>query len=262
MAQVLNRPLLNRRIYLLLKNSRRSAGHSKWANIKHIKEEKDNERMVLFHHLKMQMMIAINEGGSTKPDNNLRLCQLIERARKSNMPVASIKSFLDRMEARKHKTQSGIQEVRGPNGYVMLVRYTTDNPKRFVGELNAKIKKTRGRTSDTAAKNMFTHLGSVIVEKKGDLENATEDAINVDAEDVEEFVENDTEYFQFKCDPRLLNKVKHLLEERQYCVLSAEEDYIPQTIIKLSESDLEDVSLIREKILSLEDVSHVHDNLE
>lgn len=66
---------------------------------------------------------------------------------------------------------------------------------------------------------------------------------------------------QFKCEPKLLKKVKHLLEENQYSVLSAEEDYIPQTVIELNESDLEAVSYIREKVLSLEDVSHIYDNL-
>jgi len=43
---------------------------------------------------------------------------------------------------------------------------------------------------------MFTHTGNVIVEKKNDLEQAIEDAINVDAKDVEEFKENDKEYFR------------------------------------------------------------------
>lgn len=43
---------------------------------------------------------------------------------------------------------------------------------------------------------MFIHTGNIIVEKKGDLEQAMEDAINIGAEDVEEFKENDTEYFQ------------------------------------------------------------------
>lgn len=43
---------------------------------------------------------------------------------------------------------------------------------------------------------MFTHIGSIIVEKKGNLEQATEDAIVVGAEDIEEFEENDTRYLQ------------------------------------------------------------------
>lgn len=45
-------------------------------------------------------------------------------------------------------------------------------------------------------KSMFTHVGNIIVEKKGDLEHAMEDAINVGAEDVEEFENHDVKYFQ------------------------------------------------------------------
>ncbi|KAG5332670.1 TACO1 oxidase, partial [Acromyrmex heyeri] len=108
---------------------------------------------------------------------------------------------------------------------------------------------------------MFTHTGSIIVKKKGNLEQAMEDAINIGAEDVEEFMENDMEYFQFKCDPKLLNKIKGLLKDREYYVLLAEEDYVPRTVIELNESDLEAVSHIRERVLNLEDVNKIHDNL-
>lgn len=59
MTEILNKLLFNRYIYFLSKGSRRYAGHSKWANIKHIKEEKDNERMILFQQLKHQMEVAI-----------------------------------------------------------------------------------------------------------------------------------------------------------------------------------------------------------
>lgn len=43
---------------------------------------------------------------------------------------------------------------------------------------------------------MFTHVGNITVEKKDDLEHAMEDAINIGAEDVEEFEENNIKYFQ------------------------------------------------------------------
>lgn len=59
------------------------------------------------------------------------------------MPVDSIKSFLERMETRKNKTQEGIVNIRGPNGYSMLVCYMTDNAKQFQAELNNKLKKCR-----------------------------------------------------------------------------------------------------------------------
>ncbi|XP_050457713.1 translational activator of cytochrome c oxidase 1 isoform X1 [Cataglyphis hispanica] len=262
MTEILNKLLFNRYIYFLSKGNRRYAGHSKWANIKHIKEEKDNERMILFQQLKHQMEVAIQETGNTKPNNNIKLAQIIEQAKKANMPVTSINKFLEKMEARKNKTQTGIIEVRGPNGYVMLVRYTTDNAKSFILQFKSKIKKTSGKIAEDSAKQMFTHVGNIIVEKKGDLEHAMEDAINIGAEDVEEFEKNNTKYFQFKCDPKLLNKIQNLLQGLQYSVLSVEEDYIPHSIIKLNDSDLKVVSQIHNKILSLEDVSHIYDNTE
>ncbi|XP_072746820.1 translational activator of cytochrome c oxidase 1 isoform X2 [Anoplolepis gracilipes] len=218
--------------------------------------------MIQFHHLKLQMQIAIQENGSTKPTHNSKLAQIIEQAKKANMPVGSINNFLEKMEARKNKTQTGIAEVRGPNGYVMLVHYTTDNPKAFIMLLKSKLKKTSGKFAEDSARKMFNHVGNIIVEKKGDLEHATEDAINVGAEDVEEFEENNTKYFLFKCDPRFLNKIQNLLQGLQYCVLSVEEDYIPYNVIELNESDLEVVSQIRNKILNLEDVRYIYDNTD
>ncbi|EZA56593.1 hypothetical protein DMN91_003139 [Ooceraea biroi] len=261
MTQLSSRLLLNRYLYSLCKDSKRFAGHSKWANIKHVKAEKDHERMVLFRDVMMKMRIAIREGGSTKPSNNMKLAKLVEHAKKLNMSATTVTSFLERMEARKNKTLKGITEVRGPNGYVMLVSYLTDNPKAFAIELNTRLRKTSGKVTDTSAIKMFTHIGSIMVEKKGDLEQAMEDAINIGAEDVEEFKENDKEYFQFKCDPNLVNKIKNLLENYQYSVLSAEETYIPKTVIQLNESDLEAISKIHDKISDLEDITNVHDNL-
>jgi len=45
-------------------------------------------------------------------------------------------------------------------------------------------------------------------------------------------------------------------------VLSVEENYIPPNIIELSDLELKAVYQIRDKILNLEDVSHIYDNIE
>lgn len=82
-------------------------------------------------------------GGNTDPDKNVKLSQIIERAKKANMPVATIKSFLEKMESSGMKTENSLLEVHGPNGYIMLVSFTTDNPKSFALKLNTELKKTR-----------------------------------------------------------------------------------------------------------------------
>ncbi|XP_020297021.1 uncharacterized protein LOC109861684 isoform X2 [Pseudomyrmex gracilis] len=260
MRQVLNRLLFNRHIFVLSKDSKRFAGHSKWANIKHTKEKHDNERMMLFWSLKSQMKVAI-QCGSTDPDKNLKLSQVIERAKKANMPVASIKSFLEKMEFSGNKTEKGLLEVHGPNGYIMLVSFTTDNPKSFTAKLNGELKKTRGKVMNVFPGKMFNHVGTIIVEKKDDLDKAVEDAISVGAEDVEEFEENNVKYFRFKCEPKLVSKIKSLLESLHYSVVFAEEEYVPKTVINLNESDLKFVSEIHNKVLNLSDVNCIYDNL-
>lgn len=45
-------------------------------------------------------------------------------------------------------------------------------------------------------------------------------------------------------------------------MLSVEEMYIPHTIIELSDLELKAVSQIRDKILNIEDISHIYDNIE
>lgn len=65
---------------------------------------------------------------------------------------------------------------------------------------------------------------------------------------------------QFTCDPKDLFKIKNLLERCEYNVISVVDYYVPRTVIELSESDLEAVSRIRERVLSLGDVNEIYDN--
>jgi len=55
--------------------------------------------------------------------------------------------------------------------------------------------------------------------------------------------------------------MKTRLESYQYHVISAEETYIPKTVIELDESDKEAVSNIHKAVSSLEDISDIYDNL-
>lgn len=47
------------RILQISQTFKRNAGHSKWANIKHIKAAKDAQRSLLFTRLSRQMKVAI-----------------------------------------------------------------------------------------------------------------------------------------------------------------------------------------------------------
>jgi len=65
------------------------SGHSKWANIKHRKGKQDAQRARVFTRLGKELIVAAKQGGGD-PDNNLRLKNVIQKARAVNMPIDNI----------------------------------------------------------------------------------------------------------------------------------------------------------------------------
>lgn len=96
----------------VLTTGKRYAGHSKWANIKHIKGVKDAQRAANFARLTRLMKVAIQEGKSTNPSSNTHLEQAIEQAKRANMPVASIQNVLKSASISKADSKKHILEVR------------------------------------------------------------------------------------------------------------------------------------------------------
>lgn len=76
------------------------AGHSKWANIRHIKALKDGQRSLQFIKLARQIRIAVQEGGgSVNPATNGQLRQAIDEATKRDMPNHTIQGVLRKAAA-------------------------------------------------------------------------------------------------------------------------------------------------------------------
>lgn len=150
---------------------KRFAGHSKWANIKHIKAEKDGEKQAAMLQLTRQMKIAIlgkksfgisiyknlynkiinyyylyvyyfTEGKSAKPEDNPKLAKLIEGAKKKSLPLTTIKNFLEKMQTAK-PLQKAIVESRGPAGSLALIYVLSDNIVQTRNEINHQLKKIR-----------------------------------------------------------------------------------------------------------------------
>lgn len=109
---------------------KRYAGHSKWQNIKHIKGAKDAERSQTFTKIGRFMKVAVagkytviivkmliyysfSEGnGSIDPKLNLKLSQVIDQARRANMPTATIQSILKSCQSDKSQARAHIIEIK------------------------------------------------------------------------------------------------------------------------------------------------------
>uniref|UniRef100_A0A1B0FUY0 Transcriptional regulator n=1 Tax=Lutzomyia longipalpis TaxID=7200 RepID=A0A1B0FUY0_LUTLO len=188
------------------------AGHSKWANIRHIKAAKDGQKSQLFARFARQIRLAILEGKSPNPAMNTLLRQTVDVALKKQMPMASIQTAIKRASGQGTDFRRHVLEVKVVQNrvYVILVLYT-DNPTQAKMNLTTVLRKEK------------------TPEKL--LEMATEHAILVGAEDVELMDEKEG-LLNFTCSPAEIQRVRKELAELNYEIESAEHVYIPHFKIK------------------------------
>ncbi|XP_044260411.1 translational activator of cytochrome c oxidase 1 [Tribolium madens] len=234
----------------------RFAGHSKWQNIRHIKGAKDAERSLLFTKLSRQMKVAIQEGGSIDIKKNLKLENVIEQAKRANMPTATIQSVLRSCEQDKSNSKSHLIEIKGPGGCIILCEVFTSNLHALKQNISTILKKHKGKYSDGGGMHLFEEKG-VIVAEMSELEEATDHAIEVGAEDVK-----DTGgYLEFTCGASSLNKVVSGLEKFNYRIKSASVEFIPLKVQELSDEDLKICASLYEKLEGLSEVVRLSDNI-
>jgi len=114
------------------------AGHNKWTKIKHKKAAEDQSRSKLFSKLANEISIAARDGDD--PQFNAALRGAIDRARKQNMPQASIDRAVQKATG-SSDLESLLVEAYGPGGIGLIVEAKTDNRNRTISELRSILKK-------------------------------------------------------------------------------------------------------------------------
>ncbi|PSN51062.1 Translational activator of cytochrome c oxidase 1 [Blattella germanica] len=239
---------------------KRNAGHSKWANIKHIKAAKDAQKSIMFK--KMQQFI---QGGGTDPNFNARLASTIEQAKRYNMPAATIKNAIEQCKAsNKGDGKSVYYELRGPGGCTIIVCILSDNIPKTRANINTIVRKCNASYTEGSVPAIFEHKGLVQAEQSDStpLEKAVEHAIEIGAEDVtEEETEEDGKILQFLCEPALLNQVKGKLVKLGYTIKNADNEFLPKIQVTLNDNDLENVNKLFDKLNDDPDVVKLYDNI-
>ncbi|XP_003425452.1 translational activator of cytochrome c oxidase 1 [Nasonia vitripennis] len=241
---------------------KRFAGHNKWSNIRHIKMARDSERASALQTLIKKMKIAIAEGKSAKPDENVKLARLIDQAKKNSLPMATIKNLLEKMQSSKAKGQTAVFESRGPSGCVVLIQLLSENIIHTKQHLNSHLRKTFFSPAELASENYYLKKGIVLTEVDGhDIDNALDDAIEIGAEDAEKCKEEEKEFLMFSCQASELMKVRTKLEDLNYKIIQADVQYIPQVFVELNDEDMELVSKLYERLNNVEEVVGIYSNI-
>ena len=103
------------------------AGHSKWANIKHIKAAKDGEKAAMFTKLSRQLRLALQEGGSADPALNAQLRNVMDEALRKNMPMATIQNVIKKFKNNKSDVKRYRIDLRYKQKVFMVCIIYTDN---------------------------------------------------------------------------------------------------------------------------------------
>ncbi|KAK9874249.1 hypothetical protein WA026_002604 [Henosepilachna vigintioctopunctata] len=247
--------------------SRRYAGHSKWANIRHVKGLKDAERAALFAKLSTQIKIAVQEGGSIDPNANIKLEHVIEQAKRVNMPAATIQSVLKSTQTDKSQCKSYILEIKGPGNCFLLCEVFTSSIHHLKQSIATILRKNSSKFCDGIANNIFEEKGIIEAEiqldslknKEQILEKATDDAIEAGAEEVTDIGDN---VLQFICGSTNLKLVTQCLEKSGYNIISATIEYIPLKSQSMSENQMDAYNNLYEKLSKLPGVIRICDNIE
>ena len=240
------------------------SGHSKWSKVKHQKEASDAAKGKIFTKLANAIIIAVREGGGiTDLEGNFRLRLAVEKAKNLNMPKENIERAIEKGKGNEGmgRLEKIIYEAFGPGGVGILIETATDNKQRTVAAIKNVLDRGGGSLAGSGAVSyLFKLMGLIRINKKEkNLDEFTEIAINVGANDLDEVGDTIEIYTMSES----LHKVKEALTKKGLYVESAELFYHPITLLPINNKE---TALSVLKLLSsleeLDDIQRVFANID
>lgn len=231
------------------------SGHSKWNNIKRKKEKTDAAKAKIFTKIGREIAVIVKSGGPN-PNENSKLKDVIAKAKAANVPNENIERIIKKAagEGDTNDYEELIYEGYGPCGIAVVVETLTDNRNRTAGDVRHYFDKYGGNLGQSGSVMfMFDRKGIIAIEAEGlDEDTVMEAALEAGAEDFN----SDGDVFEITTDPNELGAVRDALETAGYSFLSAEVQYIPQTMTAIDDPEA------REKMEKLIDVLEENDDVQ
>lgn len=238
------------------------SGHSKWNNIKRKKEKTDAAKAKIFTKIGREISVIVKTGGAN-PNENSKLKDAIAKAKAANVPNENIERIIKKAagDGEGNNYEELIYEGYGPSGVAVVVETLTDNRNRTAGEMRHYFDKCGGNLGQSGSVMfMFDRKGMIRIEGEGlDEDTVMEDALEAGADDFT----FDGDVFEISAEPNSLGAVREALENKGYKFLSAEAEYIPQTMTAIDDPD---TAVKMEKLIDMleenDDVQAVWHNWE
>lgn len=237
------------------------SGHSKWSTIKRKKGAADAKRGKAFTKIIKEIMVAARFGGSDI-NSNSRLRAAVTAAKAENMPKDNIERAIKKGtgELEGVHYEELIYEGYGPGGVAMMLEVMTDNKNRTVADVRHIFSKQNGNLGEAGCVSwMFEKKGLIVIDKS----NANEDRLIEVALDAGALDVKDTDKdFELVVPPSNFEEVKKALEDAGFKFNYAEVTLVPQSTIRLTGKEAEQMLKLMEGLEDSDDVQKVYANFD
>jgi YebC/PmpR family DNA-binding regulatory protein len=237
------------------------SGHSKWSTIKRKKGAADAKRGKTFTKIIKEIMVSARIGGGDI-NANPRLRSAVLAAKAENMPKDNIERAIKKGtgELEGVNYEELIYEGYGPGGVAMMLEVLTDNKNRSVADVRHVFSRHSGSLGEAGCVSwMFEKKGLVVIEKSEvDEDRLMEVALDAGALDVKDSGKE----FEVTTDPATFEEVKRTLEEAGFKCNYAEVTMVPQSTIRLTGKEAEQMLKLMEGLEDSDDVQKVYANFD
>ncbi len=236
------------------------SGHSKWSTIKRQKGITDSRRSAVFTKLGRQITVAARLGGGD-PAMNFRLRLAIDTAKTANLPNDNIDRAVKAGtgEGKDALTKEVLYEGFGPGGVAIMVEAITDNSNRTSSEVRNVFSKHGGSMgSHNSVGWMFALRGVTrlpLEDHRRRLEALELQVIDAGADDVRE----DDDQLVIISAPDKLDSIRQAMAS-DIPDIQTDVEYVPSTIVDVSDQDREKFYALLEALDELDDVTRVSSN--
>ncbi|MCL2372259.1 MAG: YebC/PmpR family DNA-binding transcriptional regulator [Defluviitaleaceae bacterium] len=211
------------------------AGHSKFSNIKHRKEKNDSAKARVFTRLGRELTMAVKHGGGGDPASNIKLKDVIAKAKSENMSTDSIERCIKKAagEGEQINYEAATYEGYGPAGVAVIVKVLTDNKTRSAANVRHAFTKGGGNMGTPGCVSfMFNEVGQIMVETNCGMGEEDLMMLTADA-GADDFITQDGG-FEIITHPDNFSAVREAIEAANIPMISAEVTMLPQTYATLT----------------------------
>lgn len=206
------------------------------------KMENAQKKGAIYTKLAREIAVATKMGGPD-PDMNSRLRLAIDMAKKHSCPNDTIERAIKKGSGQLDgaaEVEEATYEGYGPHGVGVMVECQTDNRNRTVPEIRTIFKTNGGTMGESGSVAWMFERVSLIEATKTGTFDPEEEAIEVNANEVEHGGETE-DAFQFFGAPENLDEIRKALTARGWKVTKAEMAYKPKNITDINAEQMKEV---------------------